>query len=424
MNYIDIGCLALVALGFLGGLIGKLPRKFFKTLFLIGSVVLAYLLVGKVSAFLLSKSIGDIPVVSSIPQLAEVKDITLQQFVQNKITSNETVKLIYESSPTLRGIVDNLVPVLSKVVIFFVLGLVFSIVIPFILGIVIKLCTMASKKGTAIKSLGLFGAINGAIFALVICSPIIFLSPVLSSVSDIYTSVATPKEDATEEEKASFNKISPILVKIQENVKESKVVIFFNDKVMTDEKVKMNEKNIMIYTNESGELVSMYEQLGTIAEIASGAGELMALSESLNDLSSLSPENVDKIFDVLNANPELGKELVGGALEAAGFEGIDLTNVDLQTEGETIKSVLEVMNSEEAITEEKAKELAADLANSELVLAVAESNEGMLSELDEGTKTAIQDELDAQLADPESGLSQEDYDTLMNLFKAKEQGGE
>jgi len=393
---------ALVALGLIIGLIGKLPRKLWRTLFTIGTVVAVFIFTPKAVEMVLGLNMSQIPVIGA------GKEGTVNEFLLSKVA--EALGDLYEIE-SIKGIINALPPILLWIVIFMVGGLLGIIIVPLILGIFVRIFTRKAKKGTAILSLGIFGAIRGACFALLICSPIIFLSPVLKNANAIYgLTTDEPKENVTK-----------IVEMVEADVKKS-YVVKYADEFLADPANPIGKFMVYSIEKEGQEAKTsyMYNDLGSIVGLVASYDQIKSIDFS--NIEEMKPEDVKELFATLgdNLNSEAVKDVVSDVLADSLGVDIDLTNVDLAAEGETIAMAIEFMDPEKEITVEDITNLTEQLAGSDLVkqLAESETGEGMLSSIDQETQDSMKAQLESMKndPDPEKQLSQEDYETLMKLF--------
>ncbi len=391
MNFLDLFVVVIAALGFIGGLAGKFPKKIGKLLIVVIAVAVAYFTCGNVLTQIKAMDASILPNATPGQTIGDFATSYISNLVGN----------LGIPAGTITGFVDGIL----KLLLFWLLCIVYMIALGIVGGIFNAIIFRKAKKGTAWKSLGIFGAAEGAIIAVVIILPIIILSPLIAEIDNF-----------TENDMSAATKI----------VTESKVINFAKEKVLeTDIRLEF-----LTYEKEVDGNVTqgyLYDDLKAVSGLAKMAPLLTGGDNPLATIATMSDEDLLGLFSSINESDTVKEMISGvieGALEGTGLE-IDISNVDFSKEGETFVAVknnlLDVDENgefklKEEITEEQVADLTEALVQSDLIQAVAESSAGMLADVDEGTKTAIDTQLSEMVA--EGTLTQDKYDTLMKLFEA------
>jgi len=169
ISLFDLLMIVIGVFSILFGLIGKAPRKIFRLVFIIISLVAAYFVnkyVGPIVLEALEPVIGD--------TLATVKE----------------------------KLGEELYTVLLDTILYWIFGLVCLIVIPLIGNLIVKIATHKSKKGTAKWTFGIPSLLSTAIVWVFILLPLIVLKPILTeknidAIREVATAFMTESNDSS-----------------------------------------------------------------------------------------------------------------------------------------------------------------------------------------------------------------------------------
>ncbi len=169
ISLVDLFIIVCAVIGLFFGLFGKAPRKLWRLILVIGSIVTAYFTYNKIIDAVLAVDVN---------ALAEYIDGFT---VPAGVTSVEGLVASYLN---VNGIdLSSLLPLAKSVVglvVFWVEALVLMLVTRVLFGwIAFAICGKKRKKHTAVKTLGLIGAAKGAIVGVMIIIPLLVLSPLV-----------------------------------------------------------------------------------------------------------------------------------------------------------------------------------------------------------------------------------------------------
>ena len=129
-------------------------------------------------------------------------------------------------------------------------------------------------------------------------------------------------------------------------------------------------------------------------------------------------DEIREIFSNLE-DSETVKEMISGVIDDIIPEAnIDLTDVDLSNEAEifiAVKDLAVVVRDDGELTQENIEKFTDAAVDSELVLAVAEANPGLLKDVGSDYVDQISDSLQDKVTSGD--LSQENYNRIMKLFQ-------
>lgn len=176
-SYVDIFILACAAIGLFFGLFGKLPRKIWRLILVAGSIVLAYFTYN----ILIDTALALEPSMVGLQSTeATIKDYVMSILANIDLGGNNL------DLTSLWGLAYGV----AGLVVFWVETLILMLVTRILLGwFAFVFCGKKRKKHTAICSLGLVGAVKGALVGVVLILPFIVLSPVLANSKDLIESV-------------------------------------------------------------------------------------------------------------------------------------------------------------------------------------------------------------------------------------------
>ncbi len=136
-----------------------------------------------------------------------------------------------------------------------------------------------------------------------------------------------------------------------------------------------------------------------------------------NELSSISRDEIIEMISNLD-DSEVVKEIVSSCLDELGIEGVNADDINFQEEAQVIADLIQLSQdgSIDDLDVQDINELVEELASSQLVLAIAENNSGMLSSLDDSTKNDILNSLEEYKNNPDNEMDDDRYNTLLQLF--------
>jgi len=136
------------------------------------------------------------------------------------------------------------------------------------------------------------------------------------------------------------------------------------------------------------------------------------LSIKTDDISSLSKEDIVKLISSIDNN-ETVKGILTDTLTDLGVSGVDLSNIDLSAEAETIGTIIELTKATDTSSIDSA-ELASSLADSELIYAIIDNSDSLSVSVTTEQKDSISSTLQAKV--DSSDISVEEYNQLLGIF--------
>ena len=393
MSYIDIAVLVILAISFIFGFAGKAPRKIFSFIFMVVAVLVAYIFLDNFIGLVSSTPDSVIPL-----DLGQLDGETLSLFIER------TIKNLIESTGLSipEDSANALVSGIVKMACFWILALGCLIAIPLV-GNLLTLIIFARKdKRTAFKTVGIFGLLKGAITVIVLFFPVLVMSPVLKNATQL---------NQGEEENPTYAMI--------EEQSQSSIFLGLGEKALDSTRIKP-----LLYTKEGDtEERYLYDDVKSVPSLLKLASVMKGgSSDSSTDVfetfAALEDDEIREIFSNLE-NSETVKEMISGVIDDLIPEAdIDLTGVDLSNEAEifiAVKDLAVAVKGDGEISSEEIEKFTEAAVDSELVIAVAEANPGLLSSVGSEYVDQIDDSLSAKVTSGD--LSQEDYERIMKLFE-------
>ena len=393
MSYIDIAVLVILAISFIFGFAGKAPRKIFSFIFMVVAVLVAYIFLDNFIGLVSSTPASVIPL-----DLGQLDGETLSLFIER------TIKNLIESTGLSipEDSANALVSGIVKMACFWILALGCLIAIPLV-GNLLTLIIFARKdKRTAFKTVGIFGLLKGAITVIVLFFPVLVMSPVLKNAKQL---------NQGEEENPTYAMI--------EEQSQSSIFLGLGEKALDSTRIKP-----LLYTKEGDtEERYLYDDVKSVPSLLKLASVMKGgSSDSSTDVfetfAALEDDEIREIFSNLE-NSETVKEMISGVIDDLIPEAdIDLTGVDLSNEAEifiAVKDLAVAVKGDGEISSEEIEKFTEAAVDSELVIAVAEANPGLLSSVGSEYVDQIDDSLSAKVTSGD--LSQEDYERIMKLFE-------
>lgn len=394
MSYIDIAVIVLLGISFIFGFAGKAPRKIFSFLFMVIAVLVAYFMLDKFIDLVSATPASVIPI-----NIGQLEGDTISVFIER------TVKNLIESTGLSipEDSANALVSGFVKMACFWVLALGCLIAIPLVGNLLTLIIFARRPKRTAFKTVGIFGLLKGAITVIVLFFPIMVLTPVLKTATSF---------DSSEEGN------DPKFAMIEEQA-QSSYFLNFADQALSSTKIKP-----LLYVKEGDtEERYLYDDIKSVPSLLKLASVMQSgSSDSSQDVfetfAALEDDEIREIFSNLD-NSETVKEMVSSVIDDIIPEAnIDLTDVDLSNEAEifiAVKDLAVDVKEGEEISAETIEKFTDAAVDSELVLAVAEANPGLLKDVPDTYVDQISASLESKIGT--EGFSQEDYDRIMKLFE-------
>ncbi len=349
MSYIDIFVLATMVLGLLIGLIGSFKRKLTTLITNVLSLVIAFF-----TCKLITNGVYDMIYDALIGALGE----------------GEFSGIIESVSGMAYGIINLLV--------FWVEALLLMIIIGIIGKIIFAIIKHHKKKNGKVylpsyKTGGVLGLVNGFIVGITLIFPVLVLSPALTNISSLTSSMEDEGGTVTE------------ITTLAENQVKNSIVIKGSDWVLSNWKM-----SILKYEND-GQEYYLYDNIGAIG----GTTKLLSLftpaegEEEVNifeNLSNISDDDLREAFASLDKAPEIKKamnDIISGLIDGEGggqedpfmsaLASIDFEEISFEKEAETfiaMKNIVDFSGEEiglnEEITSEQVDDVIEALENSDL----------------------------------------------------------
>lgn len=342
MSYIDIFVIAFVALGLLLGLLGRWQGKLIHLLVVVASILIAFFTCGILTKTLMGIDAGFIGGTGSIGD-----------FVSDKIGG--FVKDFNIPTDALMGLVSGI----CKMLVFWLEAIILMLVLGFFAWIIGLIALRKTKKHTAVKTVGLIGAVKGFLISIILIFPVLVFSPILANIGSVI-----PDGGSTIE-------------LIQKQVTTSKVV------EVSDKLFNKVELDIFKYEKDGtkGYLYSDIKSLNGLLKLSGLFLNTGEDSNPLETLTSMSDEELREVFTQIGES-ETVKEVLSGVIEEfipedSGIE-LNIDNIDFSKEADTFVTISHMVEFDEQgemqFTPENitTEEVAGVLANSDLVLAVVE----------------------------------------------------
>ncbi len=396
MSYIDIFVLVIIGLGLFFGLFGRWQNKLVALCSVAASAVTSYFICTPITNAVLKMDSGILSFIGG------ESGLTILDFLKSKLN--------FEGMD-LSAMAD-MVPGLVKVVVFWLCAIALMLVLGLLTKIIFGIIFRHTKKGTAIRTLGLIGAVKGALVAIILVFPVFAFAPALKNLT------AVPM--------IADNQIVQM---VEDHTNKSKAV------TVTDWVFKNTKMQMMTYEHD-GQTMYLYDDLEKLPGLIKSVLEVKDMLSGGNPIEALAqmePEQLQEVFDNIANAPQVIKDtvtnVVSGIVRDMTEGAIQIENIDFEKEGKmfaTVASVLTVNTDdpdnikveidEESVATllENPENLADALADSELVTLFAGNMQGMFSEIDPDSKSAIEAELETKLAGNEDKLN-----LLKGLFKAE-----
>lgn len=383
MSYIDIFVIVCTVLGLLFGLLGKASNKIFNFCIVLGCVLIAYFTCDAVMAKAWTSNV-------TIDSFTG----TLGDYVLAKI--GEFTSSMNLNPDSLVGLVYGL----TKVIVFWGMCIGLWIVVSIlgnILFAIIKAIARIGKekkpkKNTAVRTLGIFGALKGLIVSLVLVFPIAVLSPMVDSLSSF----------VGEENKDTLTTASA-------NIKKSKVVQWSNQ--------LFAKGNFAVLQYEvNGEKKNLYSDMQSFGSLLKLASAFVGSDNILQSLSDMSDDELKEILTNIGEN-ETVVEMMDSVFEEMNL-GISASDIDFAKEAEAlvaIKNMVEFDEEGNMTFDVDADNLADALVKSDLAVVMAEQMPGALADIDEDVKQDVMSQIDSA-----EGLDEETKTKLKGLFQQQE----
>lgn len=393
MSYIDIGVLVILGISFIFGFAGKAPRKICSFIFMVVAVLAAYFLLDTFVGLISSTPASIIPM-----NFGQLDGETLSQFIERFIAEKIESTGLNIPADSVNALVSGIV----RMMCFWVLALGLLIVVPLVGNLFTLIIFARRDKRTAFKTVGIFGLLKGAITVIVLCFPLLVFSPVLKTATELDTSEEGNPNYQLVEDQAKTSKFLEFGEKALESTKMSPLLY---------EKEGDTEKRYLY-----NDIKSVPSLLKLASVMKSGDG---SSSEGVFEtFAELSDDEIREIFSNLD-DSETIKEMVSGVIDDLIPEAnVDLTDVDLTNEAEifiAVKDLAVDVKEGEEVSAETIEKFTNAAVDSELVLAVAEANPGLLKDVPNEYVDQISSSLESRIGT--DGFSQEDYDRIMKLFE-------
>ena len=377
MSYIDIIVLIFLILCFVFGFIGKAPKKVFRLFFVIISLVGGYFLSKYITFNIISQTRF------SAIGLTVQNDPTLPEYLENLFRSNPDIAEIYGESTLMPLFINKIVSLLS----YYITTIGLLVVVSLLGNLIARIILRKKPKHTAWKTLGLLSLIKGALLAVFLILPLIYLSPILSELPTITSSNNTRVKSFSRE------------------VKNSEIFKATNDFLTTTSVKSLN------YTDSNGNEYYFYS-------------EETGLSNLLSLYSDLKPEHAGVSSEVINKTDEeikstlnkidssaTAKELLSLILHKITTETI--TELNLKQESEKIILLKGLVGLDDFSTVNIPDTVDA-LCSSYIVDAIAMNNKGLLASMPLLAQNEFKTRLQAKRLSNE--ISEGKYNSLMSLF--------
>lgn len=182
-----------------------------------------------------------------------------------------------------------------------------------------------------------------------------------------------------------------------------------------------NEKKTVTFSGQIDVLnyaVKMYKEVDAISkldpnDITSFANGIKESFQRLGELNgSISKEETKETIN------KIVSTVLGSESSPVKLDNINFTEIDFTKEGEIVADLATISEKPEEITEERARELVKEVADSDLILPIVDSvltdsNKNDLLQLDESKKEIVTQEIQ-KLKD--QGVEQSKIDILNNIF--------
>ncbi len=387
MNIFDSIILGGVIIGFIFGIIGRATKRICSLIFTLLAIITAYFTCAMLVDVVMNISLGS--------------GQTLNAYLVDML-SNLTAEFNIPVN-TIVGLVEGVIKLFSFYILAFALNFVFNLIGKIVVAIILKskikkqvLAGQPVKRYTALKTFGIFGAIKWAIIAFLMILPVTVFAPLVPDLAKM-------------DETGSLSAIS-------EQIEQSKVIKF------ADGLYSSNKMGFMVY-NDGEKDCYLYDDIKSIKGFLKMASIFMPAEgeevDIIQQLANMSDDEIREMLTDINSS-ESTKEILNSVSDELEL-GIDFTSVDLAGEADTIiaiKNIIDVSGEDftikEEISENDVNTLTDALATSSIIEIVATNNEGMLSAVDDTTKSQIENILQDKVNN--NIITQDKMDLLMGLF--------
>ena len=426
MNPITLLMIVLTAtpilFGFLLGLLRGSRRATLRLVLIIVSVALAVALCGLFAGKLVNMEVE-----------ADGTTTTMAEYIKTTLVEN----LPESMAEAISGMAISMIQSFLKVIIFLML---FGIFWFLTWAIAYPLCKLFVKKPQRKHTLlgGIIGIVQGAIVALVVC---IVFNGLIVQAGKVVT-IADDFSDSQQQTQALARSDDG-----EDNVDYDADEGYTNDETASDYTAVISEyiesPICNVYNkigtkpfdwlsrvkldDEEGTTVTLSGQIDAIKGLANMAKELMGLQD-LDFYNLLQEGNIEAITDLFNRLDAIknslsdeSKATLNKLFNAVADDiGIDLgdiviTDIEFQKEGQIFANLYQYNNNEE-ISSEEAKDIIKNIADSDIILEVLKSQDGvdLGSQLEKEHRDAIVEEINE--LEQSGNYSQDKIDALRKLF--------
>lgn len=157
------------------------------------------------------------------------------------------------------------------------------------------------------------------------------------------------------------------------------------------------------------ESMTLAEIKGVLKDITSFISLYSKIGDQ--DIMDMSKEEIIELLSSFEVT-ETSKQIVSGIIEDLAPDiNVDIENIDLEKEGETIGTIIEAVSDPSNINPE---EIAGSLAESEIIYAVIESNPQLSVTVSEDDYNTIESTLNEKLSS--GSITDEEYNLLIGIF--------
>ena len=448
MNYIVYAMISLtvapIIFGTLLGLMRGSRRAFLRLILILLSVVLAFALYGTVANKLMETEI-------SFNGESAKADELLKSLLMSNMSESLAEALADYALPIAQSLLQIVVFLLLFGAFWFLTWL-----------IVFPLCKLFVKKGKKPHRLlgGIFGIVQGAVVALVVCvvfsGLIINTGNIVAAANDLQN-ISGSEQTQDPEQISEYEMEDPDA----ENPEQDTDPDSGNENEQPPEGEQPAEGSLFEMLGQFGEMIDdyadsklgkFYTKIGSkafdkISEVKTEEGKITlagqvdairGLSKMAKELAKLQDidfadlfkegniDNLKSIFDALgDITDELSdeaKKTIGNLVTAMGDElgvnlsGLDFTEIDFHKEGQIFSDLASYRDKDiEEITEQDVNNIIDNLVDSDIILDVLKENVNVDigSHMDEDHVEKIEEKIDAL---KESGVEQDKIDALYKIF--------
>ncbi|MCQ2564365.1 MAG: hypothetical protein MJ152_00650 [Clostridia bacterium] len=399
MSYIDIFVLVIIGLGLFFGLFGRWQNKLVALCSVAASAVTSYFICTPITNAVLKMDSGILSFIGG------KSGTPILEFIQGLLKSKKL--------PVDLSSLADMVPGLVKVIVFWLCAIVLMLVLGLLTKIIFGIIFRHTKKGTAIKTLGLIGAVKGALVAIILVFPVFAFAPLLKNL----TSIPNLPES-----------IQPVVQMVEDHTNKSKAV------AVTDWVFKNTKMQMMTYEH-NGQTMYLYDDLNGISGLVQ-LSSLLTGGDPIQALAQMDASQLQEAIASIGNSPMLQETItnVVSKIVSQQMPGMEIGEINFENEGKMLAKVVSVFEIETIPPQEEGKkpeykvniseaavntllentdELAEVLADSDLIVLFAKDLEGIL-EVTSDQKTAIDNALSSI-----EGLDTNKLELLQEIFKAK-----